>query len=207
VLLVALPALAGRGVGTAGALPAMGYFAALGLGFILVEIGALQRLMLFLGHPALALSVVLSTLLLSAGLGSASVRDVPLERTGPALRVRLILILIAVALAAWVWPPLLRAWIALERPARIAVVVIALAPVGFLLGTAMPLGLRRLSAGRAELVPWAWSVNGGTSVLGSVLAMVVAINNGFTATLVVGGVCYVAALFLARATGSAQETA
>lgn len=209
VLLIALPALARRSVGSAGAgaLPAMGYFAALGLGFILVEIGALQRLMLFLGHPALALSVVLSTLLLSAGLGSASVRDVPLERTRAALRVRLILILIAVAVAAWVWPPILRAWIALERPARIAVVVIALAPVGFLLGTAMPLGLRRLAAGRAELVPWAWSVNGGTSVLGSVLAMVVAINNGFTATLVVGGVCYVAALALARATGSAEETA
>ena len=87
-----------------------------------------------------------------------------------------------------------------------AVSVVALAPVGFLLGTAMPLGLRRLSAGRAALVPWAWSVNGGTSVLGSVLAMVVAINNGFTATLVVGGLCYVAALVLAPATVTTQET-
>jgi predicted membrane-bound spermidine synthase len=207
VLLVIIPALAGGARAEAArAIPAMGYFGALGLGFILVEIGALQRLMLFLGHPALALSVVLSTLLLSAGLGSRSVKDVPLERTEAALRTRLLLILLAVAVSAWVWPPLLRAWIALERPARVAVSVLALAPVGFLLGTAMPLGLKRLSAGRAALVPWAWSVNGGTSVLGSVLAMVVAINNGFTATLVVGGLCYVAALVLAPRTGATQET-
>jgi hypothetical protein len=184
----------------------MGYFGALGLGFILVEIGALQRLMLFLGHPALALSVVLSTLLLSAGLGSRSVRDVPLGRTDAALRTRLVLILAAAAVAAFVWPPLLRAWIALERPARVAVAVIALAPVGFLLGTAMPLGLARFSAGRAALVPWAWSVNGGTSVLGSVLAMVIAINNGFTATLVAGGLCYIAALALTPATAATQMT-
>jgi spermidine synthase len=203
VLLVVVPPMAGAG--GAGSIPAMGYFAALGLGFILVEIGALQRLMLFLGHPALALSVVLSTLLLSAGLGSASVRDVPLERTGAALRTRLLLILAAVAVSAWIWPPLLRAWIGLARPARVAVSVLALAPVGFLLGTAMPLGLKRLSAGRAALVPWAWSVNGGTSVLGSVLAMVVAINNGFTATLVVGGLCYVCALVLASQTAATQQ--
>jgi len=205
VLLIAGPGLAGARTAraeAARAIPAMGYFAALGLGFILVEIGALQRLMLFLGHPALALSVVLSTLLLCAGLGSRSVRDVPLERTGAALRTRLLWILAAVAVSAWIWPPLLRALIALERPARVAVAVIALAPVGFLLGTAMPLGLKRLSAGRAALVPWAWSVNGGTSVLGSVLAMVVAINNGFTATLVVGALCYVAALVLAPRTHS-----
>ena len=205
VLFVA-PAFVGpRGL-AARSLPAMGYFAALGLGFIVVEIGALQRLMLFLGHPALALGVVLTTLLISAGLGSASVRDVPLDRSERALRVRIVAILIAVTVTALAWPPLFRAWIGFERPARIAVAVAALAPVGFLLGTAMPLGLRRLAAGRAELVPWAWSVNGGTSVLGSVLAMVVAINNGFTATLLVGGACYLAALALASSTGPEANT-
>ena len=198
-LFVAPVAIGPRGA-TGRAFPAMGFFAALGLGFILVEIGVLQRLMLFLGHPALALSVVLSTLLVSAGLGSASVRDVPDERTGPALRGRLVAILVAVLVTALAWPPLFRALIGLERPARVAMAVLMLAPVGFLLGTAMPLGRRRLAARRAELVPWAWSVNGGLSVLGSVLAMVVAINNGFTATLLVGAACYVVALALAPAT-------
>ncbi|HKA23798.1 MAG TPA: hypothetical protein VKF80_02325 [Candidatus Eisenbacteria bacterium] len=206
VLLVLVPAMSGARVQAARAVPAMGYFAALGLGFILVEIGALQRLMLFLGHPALALSVVLSTLLLSAGLGSASVRDVPLGRAGGALTTRLFLILFAVALSAWVWPPLLKALIGLGRPARVLVAVFVLAPVGFLLGTAMPLGLARLSAGRATLVPWAWSVNGGTSVLGSVLAMVIAINNGFTWTLVAGGLCYMLALALAPATQPTESS-
>ena len=81
------------------------------------------------------------------------------------------------------------------------VAVVALAPVGLLLGTAMPLGLRRLANGRGELIPWAWGVNGATSVLGSVLAMVVAINNGFTVTLLLGAGVYLLALALAGATG------
>jgi hypothetical protein len=134
------------------------------------------------------------------------VRHVSLERSDRVLRARLVAILIAVVVTALAWPPLFRSWIGLERSARVLVAVIALAPVGFLLGTAMPLGLSRLAARRAELVPWAWSVNGGTSVLGSVLAMVVAINNGFTATLLVGGACYLAALAFAPSTGSAPDT-
>ena len=63
------------------------------------------------------------------------------------------------------------------------------------------LALRRLAHGREELIPWAWAVNGATSVLGSVLAMVVAINNGFTATLLLGALVYLLALGLASATG------
>ena len=201
-ILLAAPAWAGRAGLAPGTIPAVGYFGFLGLGFILVEIGVLQRAMLFLGHPALALSVVLTTLLLSAGLGSWSIRGIEVERTGPALARRLWAIVAAVLLAAFVWPPVFRALIGFERSGRIAVAVAALAPVGFLMGTAMPLGLRRLAEARAPLIPWAWSVNGGTSVLGSVLAMVVAINNSFTATLLAGAACYLAALFLAPSTAA-----
>jgi predicted membrane-bound spermidine synthase len=182
------------------ALPAMGYFGALGLGFMLVENGLLQRLMLFLGHPALALSVVLATLLLSAGLGSAWTRRIALERSQGALIGLLAAILVMVALIAVAWPMVFHRLVGLERPGRILVAVLALAPVGFLLGTAMPLGLRRLADGREELIPWAWAVNGATSVLGSVLAMVVAINNGFTVTLLLGALVYLLALALASST-------
>src|SRR5262249_3644100 len=46
------------------------FFAAVGLGFMLVEIGIVQKSVLFLGNPMYALAVVLASLLLSAGLGS-----------------------------------------------------------------------------------------------------------------------------------------
>jgi len=45
-------------------------FVCIGLGFMFVEISQMQRLMVFLGHPTYALSVVLFTLLAGTGLGS-----------------------------------------------------------------------------------------------------------------------------------------
>jgi hypothetical protein len=46
------------------------YFACLGVGFLLVEIVLIQRFVLFLGHPAYAISVILFGLLFFGGLGS-----------------------------------------------------------------------------------------------------------------------------------------
>ena len=202
VAMLVLPGLAaaGRRPALRAGLPAMGWFAMLGLGFMLVEIGLLQRLMLFLGHPTMALGVVLTTLLVSAGLGASLTRGVTLEHSERALRLLTIGVLGMVALIALAWPPLFESLVGLERPARIAIAVAALTPVGLVLGTLFPLGVRRLAEGRPELIPWAWAVNGATSVLGSILAMVVAINNGFTATILLGGLCYVVALVLVPAT-------
>src|SRR4030095_2384504 len=55
-----------------GATPHLVYFAAIGFGFMLVEISQLQRLTIFLGHPAYSLSVVLFSLLVSSGFGRRS---------------------------------------------------------------------------------------------------------------------------------------
>ena len=55
-----------------GAGPHLVYFAAIGFGFMLIEISQLQRLTIFLGHPAYSLSVVLFSLLVSSGMGSLS---------------------------------------------------------------------------------------------------------------------------------------
>ncbi|MFI5370534.1 MAG: hypothetical protein ACHQ52_03175 [Candidatus Eisenbacteria bacterium] len=206
LVILAAPALAQRRRLPVRAVPAMTYFGALGLGFMLVEIGMLQRLMLFLGHPALALSVVLATLLVSAGLGAAWTRRIALEHSQGALHRLLAVVLAVIAVVALAWPWVFHALVGLSRPARIAVAVAALTPVGMVLGTAMPLGLRRLANGRAELIPWAWAVNGAASVMGSVLAMVVAINSGFTVTLLLGALSYLGALSLASSTGAREIT-
>lgn len=200
VLMIVVPGVIARPRPPASSVPAMVYFGALGLGFMLVEIGMLQRLMLFLGHPTLALGVVLTTLLISAGLGSFVTRRVTLERSDVVLKRFLIAVLIAIAVVAFLWPPMLKAFIGMEKAGRIWTAIEVLTPVGFLMGCAMPLGLRRLADGRAELIPWAWAVNGAASVLGSVLAMVVAINSGFTVTLLLGGIVYAVALMLMGAT-------
>ncbi len=46
------------------------YFAGLGLGFIFIEVGAIQKLTLFLGQPVYSLTVTLFSLLVFTGLGS-----------------------------------------------------------------------------------------------------------------------------------------
>jgi len=97
--------------------------------------------------------------------------------------------------------PILRLFIGLPRSLRVVFSIILLAHVGFVLGTAFPIGFRRMSAERAELIPWTWGMNGIGSVLGSVLAMVVAINNGLTATLLAAAACYLVALCLAPTKG------
>jgi hypothetical protein len=107
-----------------------------------------------------------------------------------------------VIVTAFAWPPICNALVGWTRPLRILLSIVLLCPVGFLLGTAFPLGVRRLDAWNPEMIPWAWAVNGATSVLGSVLAMVIAINNGFTATLLVGGLVYLGAWLLSPRTAA-----
>src|ERR1700689_4890796 len=61
--------------------PPVAYFSAIGLGFMLIEISQMQRLMVFLGHPVYGLAVVLFTILLFSGLGSATIgAQIPRQR-------------------------------------------------------------------------------------------------------------------------------
>jgi hypothetical protein len=171
----------------------LGFFAAIGLGFLVLEVVLIQRFVLFLGFPTYALSVVLFALLIFTGAGSLlstrAERD-PRRALIGALSVAVALI----ALAALGLQPLLRALIDLPFALRIACTVAMLAPLGVVLGMAMPLGLRRLQRLYPDGVAWAWGINGIASVLASVLAITVAITLGYTAATLLALVCYLAAL-------------
>jgi hypothetical protein len=192
VLAFALPLLAVRRAGR----PRVGsllFFAAIGLGFLILEVVLIQRFVLFLGFPTYALSIVIAALLVFTGLGALLT-----SRMEPQPRRPLMLALGAVALlivaAAVGLQPLLRAVIDLPFAARVAVTVAVLAPLGTGMGMAMPIGLRRLEALHPLGVPWAWAINGITSVLGSVLGVAIAITLGFEAATLVAAACYLAAL-------------
>jgi hypothetical protein len=168
------------------------YFAAIGLGFLILEIVLIQRFVLFLGFPTYALSVVLASLLLFTGLGSILSGRWPDPRRS---------LLIALASAATLiagsaigLQDLLRALIDAPFAARIAIAIGLIAPLGLVLGMAMPIGLGRLSGLYPSGVPWAWGVNGIASVLASVLAVAVAITWGFSAATWLACACYLGAL-------------
>ena len=178
------------------------YFIAVGLGYILVEIAFIQRFVLFLGHPTYALTVVIFLLMISSGVGSLfSRRCLPRSQRG---WIPLLLILTVLLVYVFLLPSRLAAWVGLDFGYRLLVSGLLLVPLGFLMGMPFPTGLRSLAAssGTDSLAPsentieWAWAMNAAASVLGSVLAMVIAIQFGLTVTLACGAAAYVLALFI-----------
>jgi hypothetical protein len=170
----------------------LSYFAALGAGFIAIEIVMMQKLALFLGHPLYSVTVTLFSLLLFTGIGSLiSGRwfESRPERAW-AVPAGLAALVGGFALTS---PRLVAAWIGLDLPARIAIAVAVLAPIGVLLGVPFALGLRRLDRLNPELVPWAWAINGCCTVIGSILTVVVSMNLGFDFVLGAAIVLYFAA--------------
>jgi spermidine synthase len=169
----------------------LAYFACLGAGFMFVEMGLMQRFVLLLGHPVYSLSVILFTLLLGGGLGSALSR-----RLGSPARTLAIAIpaIIVVSLAySWMLPSLLASWVAWARPLRIMVSVAYLFPLGLLLGMPLPSGIRLIGERRPGVLAWAWGVNGAMSVLGATLAIHEAMSYGFARVATYGAVIYAGA--------------
>jgi len=175
-----------------GAAPLFLFFAAIGLGFMLVEVSQLQRLMIFLGHPTYSLSTVLFTLLLSSGLGSYSVGSSLRPHSKLPPPARLLGLLVALALFGLLTPRVITATASSGTPTRIAVAAVILFPLGFFMGMAFPLGMAAAARSQA-LTPWLWGLNGATSVLASVLAFMIVLGSGVSAAFWTGFACYVAA--------------
>ncbi len=181
------------------------YFVAVGLGYILVEIAFIQRFVLFLGHPTYALTVVIFLLMLSSGAGSLFSR-IWLPRTDLCW-IPLVLVIVTLLADIFFLPSRLAALVGLAFRYRLLVSGVLLIPLGFVMGMPFPTGLRALAALPAPEFPtgqgasdnsveWAWAMNAAASVLGSVLAMVIAIQFGLTVTLACGAAAYLLALLL-----------
>jgi hypothetical protein len=180
------------------------YFIAVGLGYILVEISFIQRFVLFLGHPTYALTVVIFLLLLSSGAGSLVSR----RWLGQPARVWLPLVLLVAAILVYVpvLPFVLNRLVGLRLAAKLVISGMLLVPLGLAMGMPFPTGLRGLASVpmpefpemNDNAVEWAWALNAASSVLGSVLAMVIAIHAGLNVTLTAGALAYLAALLLSR---------
>jgi hypothetical protein len=170
------------------------YFFAIGLAFLFIEIAFIQKFMLFLHHPLFTASVVLTSFLVFAGLGSNwSKRYATQNRYWQGVKWAVAGILLTAAaylllldtVFAWllVWPTI----------ARAAVSIVLIAPLAFFMGIPFPLALTSLGAGAGKLIPLAWGVNGCASVLSAVLATLLAIHFGFTVVVVLALLLYILA--------------
>lgn len=170
------------------------YFIAIGLGYIAVEITLIQRLVLFLGHPIYAMTVVVFLMLLSSGAGSMASRKLFQRPVGVKTAFDVVIGLLAIYYFAL--SPLLHALIGLPQAVKVVMAGLLIIPLGFAMGMPFPSGLRMLGEARGDdnLIEWAWAMNAASSVLGSVLSMTIAIQFGLGVTLICGALAYVIGL-------------
>ncbi|MBI4891309.1 MAG: hypothetical protein HY821_11845 [Acidobacteria bacterium] len=169
------------------------YFLCLGAGYILVQVGLIQKLVLLLGHPTYALTVVIFSMLVSSGLGSYFSRNL-VRGEDRRLCAALALIAGVIAVLAYTASPVVTAAAGLALPVKALLAVALIAPAGFGMGIAFPSGLTRLEQWQPKAIRWAWSLNAASSVLGSCAAIFLAIYLGLRNTLLIGAVLYLLAL-------------
>jgi hypothetical protein len=179
---------------------AMAYFALIGLGFMFVEIGLLARLSVFLGHPTVALAVLLGGIILFTGVGSLLSNRIEIERAGILARVYPVVPLGLVGVAVVASGPLSHAFVGGALGVRVTVALVTVAIPALGMGLGFPLGLRLIQRrreldGGPDLGPWLWGINGAAGVCASGLALACSMVWGVPVTLGVGAGCY--ALLLA----------
>lgn len=177
-------------------MPYLLFFACIGLGYILIEISLLQRFSLFLGKPIYSLSVILFSLLVFSGIGSYLTNNIHLTQCRKKLTQRTFLLVVLLIFYVCYLPELFHHLIELSSVGRIIVSVFLLSPLGLVMGMPFPIGIRLANMINNEMIPWAWAINGTTSVLASVISIIIAISFGFTVTLVIGQFFYLCALLL-----------
>ena len=121
------------------------YFALIGLGFMFIEIGIIQRVSLFLGHPVYGLAVGLFSIILSTGIGSLISERLKLDTPQKLAGWAVSLCLFVVLLSFW-FPPLVAAFEGQGLVVRVLVALAAIVPSGLLMGFGFPTGMRLVNA-------------------------------------------------------------
>jgi hypothetical protein len=169
------------------------YFAALGVGFILIELALLQKLILLMGNPTMTFALLLFTLLISSGSGSLLSSRIAKNNMR-----NLVFVIGAIAglgiLYILFLPSIIYSTIAEPIEIKAVVSIAVLAPIGFLMGMPLPTGMRLLKVHRPDYIPWMWAINGAFSVLGAVLAIALGIMYGSSLAMLLGILIYLVAL-------------
>jgi len=179
--LVRLPA---PGPATQGRWGSIAFFAGIGLGFIFIEISFVQKFVLFLGYPTYSLTVVLFALLTSSGVGSyltGTTTIAPERRLLP-----LFVYLTAISgLYLVLLPILFQAFLGTALAVRIGIASARAGAARTRDGMFFPTGIQIVRRTNESFVPWAWGINGCASVVGTVLAVVLAMEFGFRAVTLI----------------------
>ncbi len=169
------------------------YYVFLGVGFMFIEVSMMQRFILYLGHPTYTLTAVMAGLLVGAGFGSALAGRMKGRASANAMPLAAIVAGAVIVGSGLIHPAVFDSTQHLSFYAKVGITELLVLPIGAAVGTLMPLGIASLTARTPALVPWAWSVNGFASVVGSCVAALLSMTHGFAFTFRLGVACYVCA--------------
>ena len=203
VLLILVPLAVSRARRALPTAPVALYFLAIGLAFMFMEIAFIQKFVLFLAHPLYAVAVVLCAFLVFAAAGSwlagqwqgTEIRNSYLP-VGISVMATIALTYLVIL------PGIFEALMHLPDTAKIAVSIALIAPLAICMGMPFPTGTMRLANIAQDSIPWAWAINGFASVVGAVLATLLAIHLGFAAVIILAVLIYGLAAVALRSFGS-----
>ena len=165
------------------------YYAGLGLGYMLIEVYLIQRLAVFLSNPTYSTSIVITVMLICSALGN--IASWPLKRHREIV-VPAACVLIGAGLLFYIFG--LNSFLALFHNSslftRFLASALVIAPVSFFMGIPYPNGLDSLQETKPHLLPWAWGMNGGLSLVGSAMARLMSVSRGFPVLLQLGIIIY-----------------
>jgi hypothetical protein len=178
-----------------GRLTALGYFACLGAGYIVVELVLIQLFQKVIGYPLYAYSLVIFTMLMGSALGSLTAERLEVH---PARRWRVPFAgVLATGLLLWAIVPSVSSQVLeLTLPLRAAVSVAMIAPLAFFMGMPLPLGILALERQPRGAIAWAWGANALFTVIGGVTAGLLGLLIGFRSSLLVALIIYSLAMAL-----------
>jgi hypothetical protein len=194
--LILLPLAFGRSARRrySGKLGTIVYFACLGAGYIMVEVGLIAHFNLALSNPTVSAAILISGLLTFSGLGSLFSSHY-VERPGDAMpKVFLAIAVMLMGFGLLLDRPL--AWIGgLSNGWRILFCLILVFPPAFLMGIPMPIGMNSLARlGKNEMFLWAWGINGCFSVIGAAVVPIIAASFGIGTVLLASAGLYLLAI-------------
>ncbi len=166
------------------------YFICLGMGYFFIELPLMQKFILMLGKPSYSVAIVLFGLMLFAGFGSIYTGFRKTNLTWVVLSLVIYITFFMVAFRFY-------SNILLARPLwqRFAITIAIIAPAGFLMGIPFPAGIAKAKEKKSQIVPWLWAINGCSSVVSSIAAVIISIHAGFLAVLGLSLLFYITAVF------------
>src|ERR687895_563122 len=183
----------------------------IGVGFMILEVTFIQKFLLLLGTPIMALTVILFSILLSSGIGSYVSGKIFSTRPHKAVLTSIPILAGIIIIYFLYLQQIIESSISMELPYRIALTFGLLFPAGFLMGFQFPSLIKMASLisiqNKNEVVleydnyrdsknnntTLLWGINIVASVIGTVLAAISAMIIGFNGNLLIGLCMYLGA--------------